>query len=462
MNILCWMRRLEKETKFAVIMFTFGLVMMFLIPTWQTPDEYTHLKYIGKTIGNENFADILAKDVGINGGRIMTHYEQKVDQKEMINALSKMPSYDKNDVLPRRMSLSILKHLPATIGILIGIVFGMPTFWVLQMGELFALAFYVFVCYYALKLVPIKKEVYTVILMMPMALQQAGGIGYDSVLLPICFFWISYVLHLKYKEEISMKEMVLLFVLWGIITYIKMPYVFLILLIFILPIEKIKLRCGKIVINGNVVKRHLGVAALGVICMSAGTFYLLRKNFWIQLVVGLLKEWKRTIYLLKATIEMWGGSILRSSVGNFGWLDTPILPSVVVIVYIVIVLLATTNGDKKNENTMTLRDRIVIWGTVSVLCLFTMFAMVNHTIMVTFYGSELAEGTYDIRTALYQIPYIGGLQGRYFLPYISLFFIPLPQLKQVKNRSVWSFVSIFETLLFGYIVYVLLARYWIG
>lgn len=462
MKILGWISKLEKETKFAVMMFVFGLIMMFLIPTWQTPDEYTHLKYIGESMGNDSFGDILAGDIGINGARIMTHYEQKVDKEEMLNALSKVPSYDKKDVLPRRISFSIIKHVPAMVGILLGIVLGVPTFWVLQMGELFALAFYVFVCYCALKLMPIKKEMYVVTLMMPMALQQAGGIGYDSVLLPLCFLWISYVLHLKYKEEIGMKDMVFLLVLWGIITYIKMPYVFLILLIFILPIKKIKLRCGKIFIDGNVVEKYWGILIVLFMCTCAGAFYLLRNNFWIQLVIGLLKEWKRTIYLLKATVETWGGSLLRSSVGNFGWLDTPILPSVVVLVYIVIVILAVTNSDKKKEKTMTLCDRIVIWGTVCILCLFTMFAMVNHTIMVTYYGSEFVEGTYDIRTALYQIPYIGGLQGRYFLPYVSLFFIPLPQLKQVRNRSAWSFVSIFEILLFGYIVYVLLARYWIG
>ena len=104
----------------------------------------------------------------------------------------------------------------------------------------------------------------------------------------------------------------------------------------------------------------------------------------------------------------------------------------------------------------------ILSALLMMLCVFTTTAMVNHTIMTILYGSEWAEGAYDIRTALYQIPFIGGIQGRYFLPFVSLFFIPLPQVKRVNKKLIWSVVTVFEIVMFIYIIHKLLERYWIA
>lgn len=448
------------EKKIAMLMLIFGSIMMFLIPTWQVPDEYTHLNIIGNSIKNEEFAEIIASNVDINGSRMITHYEEKVDIEELKAALFGKSEYNKDELMPRGISLSIVKHLPATLGILVGIVLGLPAYWVLQLGEFFSLLFYVCVCYFALKIMPIKKEMFAIILLMPIALQQAGGIGYDAVLIPLCFYWIAYVLYLKFKEEIHLKDILNLILLWCIITYIKVPYCFLILLILILPLEKMHFQLGKIDVSGMVIKRYRLLVFSFASIMTIIVLYFMRNNFWIQLVVGLIKEWRRTLYLLESTGKNWGGSLITSSVGNFGWLDTPIVPAVAILVYIIIAITAMVNSDMKEEKMLTTRDKLIVWGTMGILCLFTVFAMVNHTIMITLYGSESASETYNIQTALYQIPYIGGLQGRYFLPYVSLLFLPLPQLKQVNAKKVGVVVPVFEIVLFAYIVYVLLARYW--
>ena len=39
----------------AVFLFAVGFVMSVLIPTWQTPDEETHVKAFGKAIRNDSF-----------------------------------------------------------------------------------------------------------------------------------------------------------------------------------------------------------------------------------------------------------------------------------------------------------------------------------------------------------------------------------------------------------------------
>ena len=125
-----------------------------------------------------------------------------------------------------------------------------------------------------------------------------------------------------------------------------------------------------------------------------------------------------------------------STVGNFGWLDTPISLNVALIVFGVVIAFALID-EKKEKKCMNIKDVIVIEGTAIILCVFVTLALVNHTIMVILYGSEAASGTYEIREALYQIPYIGGVQGRYYLPICSLFFIPLhsPICVSIKKQN---------------------------
>ena len=455
-------RKLSFEKKIAVWMFVIGFIMAFLIPTWQTPDEYTHLNQIGSSINNPDFAGILNESVDVDTGRIIAKYEEKVNISKLKEALTAPAEYDKDVLMPRGITLSIVKYVPATMGILLGIMMEVPAYWVLQLGEIFSLLFYVFFCYMALKIMPIKKEVLASVMLMPMAMQQAGGIGYDATLLSLCFCFIAYVFYLRFKETIGLKDFLCLVAIWLIITYIKMPYCFLLLLVFMLSLDKISLRIGKFEINGHLIKKYrIPICILGVIVLAVGV-YCLRNHYYINIVIGLFKEWRRTLYLLKETGKVWHEMLITSSVGNFGWLDTPIHYGVAILVYVVIAMLVMFNSDQKEDKKLKKWDMIVIWGTAGVLCLFTAFAMVNHTIMVILFGSEWSQETYEIQSALYQIPYIGGLQGRYFLPFVSLLFLPFPQLKQMSGRKMGIAISGFELVMFIYIMYILMCRFWIA
>ena len=52
------MRLVEKiqiEKLVATLIIIFGLIMSFLVPTWQTPDEFTHIWMIGDSLRIEDF-----------------------------------------------------------------------------------------------------------------------------------------------------------------------------------------------------------------------------------------------------------------------------------------------------------------------------------------------------------------------------------------------------------------------
>lgn len=153
---------------------------------------------IGTEIKNESFAELLLSDMPLDKDRIIFNSDEKVDIALFKEALIKRPEYSVTECLPRGISLKCVKHLPATIGIMLGIILRLPTYWVMQLGEIFALIFYIGVCSKALLLMPVKKEIFEIIMLFPMSIQQAASINYDAVLLPLCFLLIAYILHIKF------------------------------------------------------------------------------------------------------------------------------------------------------------------------------------------------------------------------------------------------------------------------
>lgn len=452
----------NREKVYIILMFIWGVLLMFLIPTWQTPDESTHLSIIGESLNNSNFSKLLTENIAIESGRMEFNPSQKMNINEQIAAMFEKPDYSKSEVLPKGINLDIIKHLPATLGMIIAILIELPAYWVLQFGELFSLIFYVSICYYSLKLMPIKRELFALVMILPMAMQQAGSISYDAVVLPLSYLFISYIFYLKYvKDKIVLKDVLFLLVCWVVITYIKVPYVFIICLVLILPLDKFCVKLGKVEIDGDFIKKWRLVA-----CVLGGIFgvlfiYLFRQNKWIQIIYGMVVEWQRGVYLIQQTIYTWHESLVISSIGNFGWLDTPVSFVFALAVYFVLIIEAIIIDDENVKIKFSGKDRVVIWGTAGVMALFVLMSMVNHTIMMTLYGAENLDVTYEIREALYQIPYIGGLQGRYFLPFLVLFFIPLPQVYQIKEKraSVFLYSVILVTII--YVTTIVLLRYWV-
>ena len=308
---------------------------------------------------------------------------------------------------------------------------------------------------------PVKKEVMFLIMMSPVAIQQAGSLGYDAVLLPLCFLFISYVMYLDFSsEKIELKNMAALLIMLGFITYLKVPYFFLAIMCLTLPLGKIKIQIGRLEINeAFIVKWRKIIIPAGTVVFVAGV-YVFRHNVWIQIIYGMVAEPRRGLYLLKETIATWHQYIIISTVGNFGWLDTPMRYSVVIAVYILFLVFAFINSDKEKKKSFSIGGAVIVWGTFLVMTLLIMLSMVNHTIMVILFGAENLNKTYHIREALYQIPYIGGLQGRYFIPFIPLMFLPVPQVKQVKRSSMIVIISVFQIFIYGYSIALLLRRYW--
>lgn len=451
--------RSKKILFFCMFIFVIGLFFSVLIPTFQTPDEYTHLKMISESLKNVNITEKLLDDISC-----YYNSDSKMTLSTLMQLVSSKPSYNLSEVLPHGINLSVIKHLSCTIGILVGLFLRLPSFLVLQLGELTALIFYVVVIYFALKNVPEFENVFFLIVASPIVIQQVSSINYDAMMFPLCFLYISYVLYIRnYKEKFDRKDLLFFGILWVVISYIKVPYALLGLLLFLIPKEKIHIEIGKYEVTKDTYEKSKYFVLLLVFSIGLLGVYLERNTILVQIPLGMLLNPKKSLWLLYQTFITWKDHILLSAVGNFGWLDTPINGYLEIFIYFLIIISALFTSEKYKKDKYTKKEWLFIYGLFILMCLLIVQSMVNHTIKVILFGSEASPKTYDINKALYQIPYIGGLQGRYFLPFAMLPFMPVPcrVLKQ-KEYNLFSFgLVVAEIVIYICIINVLLTRFWL-
>ena len=162
-------------------------------------------------------------------------------------------------------------------------------------------------------------------------------------------------------------------------------------------------------------------------------------------------EWKRTLYLFHTTIRTFWRYLIVSSVGQFGWLDSQLPFGFVMISYILLVVMAVW-GRENMPYQLKGKGKLYLWIVFSLLFCLTFLTMVNHT--------EHAAETYNLREAIYRIPYIGGLQGRYFIPFLTVPFFGMPQIGHKINGKAWI-VAIYIIFAMAITIRVLYFRYWV-
>ncbi len=119
---------------------------------------------------------------------------------------SRVPYYDarptNND--------SILEYFPGVIGVTLGRLLNFSAMNSLLMAKCLCLAFYIIICYWAIKITPVLKEGFVVASTLPMNLYQAAGITYDAVTTPVAYLVFAMVLKGR-QEQLSKQEWIVLF-----------------------------------------------------------------------------------------------------------------------------------------------------------------------------------------------------------------------------------------------------------
>lgn len=244
----------DKKFEKIYLMFAIscGIMMIFLMPPFNVPDESSHFSraykdslfvtteddgrfYFPKAI-NE-FASKYANNVNFS--------DIKIYSRNYLSDMFKPVDYNIIDEKSSNYSnvkyLSFVPYIPSTLIILAGRLANIAPLVLLLLCRFVNLMIVIICCYYAIKNVPHFKKAFLVVTLFPIFIQQAAAINMDYLTNAVAIFLISFIIQLIYKKDkIINKEFTILGGLCFILSLGKFGYFPILLLFFLVSNDKFK------------------------------------------------------------------------------------------------------------------------------------------------------------------------------------------------------------------------------
>jgi len=446
---------------FLIVALIYGISFLVITPPFQVPDESAHfLKAFYLSDGHiipEKNDYYFPKDVeNVTTSFSYLNTDDKVKIKDTLLSLNQ-PFNPNNEVFIDISKIAIyppISYLAAAFIINIGKILGLPILTLMYLGRAINLIIWIIFVYYTIKITPFYKWVFLLLALMPMTLFLAASLSADSFNIGLSFLTIAIFFKFAFDdniEKIKMKELLIIFISIFILSLSKQGYAALLLLFFIIPLNKFE--------NNRI--RNLALATIGSITLAfTGIWNLLFKNTYVATssplisasgqISFILSNPLNFIYILLNTLYTLLNLYLIMFVGDLGSLDIP-LPEWIVYSYIIILIIVALID--KNESIVSLKQKLI---SLIPFLVVSIFIFVFEYITWTPVGNNL----------------IGGVQGRYFIPvaplllllfYNQKFNINLQDKKinfKLRN-SVNLAITIFMILILFNTVLILISRYYI-
>lgn len=441
-----------KVNKFLLLMLCYIIPILFIMPAYQVPDEPAHF-YRAYHLSQYNFDENIYQslfeeeiEVPSNIGCLNYTRVQSADKVANIEDIKKCFSSTKNEVIeePHTGNGSLLGYIPQTISIKITDIFTNSPMIIFYVGRIITFAFSFYLIYLAIKITPKYKPLFLIVATMMMFIQQLISYSYDSILNSIALLYIAYILKLRYGDrKVNYKDWLLLIIMLLIMTNIKrLVYLPLFAFLLLIPKEKFKKSSNK--------NKYFAIilAVLLAFLMYQGVESIVNIGSELVEKVSETKEYTSTDqlkYLLNnpiniikiaiETIKVKGMFYLDGLVGYFGWFKFKI-SNKYILVYLLLFIYAIL-GEKSN---LKLKNKIFPFLGVcaSLACIFGGMYL---------YWSD------------YMLPYVEGVQGRYFFPLLIpliILLIPKKNKYKINNKIIYTSINI---LLLQYILTLTLYYY---
>lgn len=458
---------------FVIIATVYGLLLSFLIPTGHVPDEGAHIEMLYEDLGNLSMLGDLRGALGDQGLDGVMFFPGKPVEFDRFAAAAKnhIQDYD----FHYSLSLRVLRRPGQALGVMIGQLLHLPAYWILQLGELGALAVYIATGALTLKIIPFKKNLMMIIMLLPVVIQEASSFAYDSFNNALAFLTIAYILYLKVcAEKVGWKQVFALAVLAVGLLVGKVVYVLLLGLVFVVPLRKLDLKFGRsktIVINETWIRQHrvrvIVFLLVGLCACAAGSFMFLERLGYGEigkLVLGYLASFSQLLRLLVTTVLVHWKTWMKGLTCYLGWMDVPASELFMWFVVVSVCLTAVMHHGKAADlTTVQLMDskfsgmnKVVWYGVFVAIFVAVLMSMIRWGGFI--YGID---GSLPLSDSMRLLPRIEGVQGRYFFPILPLLLIPIH-----TRRDVLSFIPaymykiVYYAIVVIYPVSLLLVRYW--
>ena len=420
---------LKPQNIFAFICLFFGLFFVFFNPPFQTPDEAQHFfKMWGFTQGTFNFkvlngysGDVLPDSVIkiSKFDRLCRHPELKTSAGEIFSALKIKLEKDKTSFYVfTPTSYTPVSYFPVFLILWAMKLVSVPPLIMLYIMRLCSLFLYTGLCYQAIKVMPFKKWLFVLLTLLPMAVYEGSSATVDPLTTGTGFLLVAYTLHLAYSDSvknIGKKELCVFGFLVTLLLLCKYAYLPFLLLYFVLPMKKFSsakiywsVFAFLVLLNTAVIALfiyHVTNVSQGIVTGAPGY----DKKFMIAFILNRFHWFMDFVF---KTVYAYWLSYYYAFIGLLGCNDAP-LPIFALNFYSVMLFGSALIKTNNEEKTLSLKDKIVF---VLIFLLTGLIILASVFILFQCY------------------PLFCGVQGRYFIPVMPLFFLLFDNKKIVWNK----------------------------
>ncbi len=435
-SIIYYKKSMKIENIFLMIAPFACIFFLVTMPTFKNHDEYYHwLKAYEVSQGTL----MTPQEDGVQGSmmpegvsKVFPTNWTELDYQTMKELLNIKLNEDNKGILnPETAAVySFVQYIPQATGIALARLVTDNVYLITYGGRIVNMIFALLVLYFAIKLIPFGKKLLLVPAMIPIAIEGFTSLSPDSMTISVAFFYIAYILHLAFekKEQLEMKEKVILLISSIVIALCKIVYIPLVGLILIIPKEKFK-NAG----NKNKILNFCIIAGIAMminlIWLAISSRYLSTFREGDSKIQVLLALQNPILYIQNVlyTFNLNGSNYLLSLFGaDLGWGELIKLYSIVPYAFLGIYLFtAITDNELKDK----FKRYQIVWISLVILAIVGL-------IFTSLYVQWTTVGQTSI----------AGIQGRYFLPILPLVMLLLGSVVKVKSlyneEKVTKFVGI--------------------
>ncbi len=454
MYMLVVVKRLPVSKFYIPMALLFGMIMNVVIAPHGVPDEPWHIdtayKYSNKMmfVGDTGIdgtiykrtCDVKMEDMLANGVESNSYYQlahhtfEKPEERELITV-----SYvDSSNIVPG------IFFIPMALGITIGRLLGLSTMLMLLIGRFMNLLVFVLLTGFAIRILPVGKNMLAALGFLPIALQQGASASYDAMINGVIYVFIALCMSLS-LEKTYKKWQVVLLVICGILTAVVKGGVYLPVLLLVFLLIHAKKKDHSLNAIPKCKKRILITAVIcGIAVVFCGALYyyfpVIKQLFagqdteitedTLYSLGYLIHHPLNVVYLYWNTFINGGETLLRGFFGGLlSWLDIKISWVLLLVLVFSLVLFSNVEGDTYCGSK---KKRIYMFAVFLVSLVLILLSM-----LVAFTPISSSK--------------ISGVQGRYFLCVAPLFYMAattsIVHVSEEKCRNVWMTVIATEVLI---------------
>lgn len=410
---LLFIRKISFNKLFIVSIILFGFLINFLVALGNVPDETPHYltvyHYSNTMLGiKDDFTNVTMRKCD---QETLYKYEFENDYKfeTYLNDLFDTSDQDTSLTKSGKACLDVKKYsftyYLSALGMTVGRLCHLNSILCAFLARLMNFLFFAIVSYLCIKTLPVFKELFSYICLLPITLQQAFSLSYDAIVITLALIISTFVVKLYYDKSLSKRNTTILIISCVLLSLCKSfaysPIILAPLSFYLLKWwDKVRKKVNlKIVFTICALFILFGCACIFIMnrtVVEGSTLYLCGHPI-------LLYKWVKgtffntTVFLLKTTF---GTALGQCSIFVFE-------PLIFLIVFNLFYILMRTNVEN------------IYIPDYSKGIFILIFLVVFFGIFLAMYG-----WTYKIDNEVYILnKIIDGIQGRYFIPLMPLLFI---------------------------------------